>query len=146
MENGLVEESRPQKTAVCPIAVVEPKRAVGDIHRIGGGSIENLRLKPAEATLEPPGISVLKGGSPAEAAEQMKAAFPGARKLLESARVVGSTTEDAIRYAGFDVMPDPTRRLPNHFRITHPDGAAGFVDGKLDRLSRAFVDTVMEEP
>jgi hypothetical protein len=47
---------------------------------------------------------VLKGSSPADAAEQMKTAFPNATKLHESARTVGSATEDGIRGAGFDVM------------------------------------------
>jgi hypothetical protein len=117
----------------------------GDIHRIGGGSLENLRLKPAEAKLNPSGISVLRGGTPAEAAEQIKAAFPGATKLQESAKIVGSTTEDAIRGAGFDVLPDPTRRFPNHHRIVHPEGAAGFTDENLALLSEAFTDTVLEE-
>jgi hypothetical protein len=37
-----------------------------DIHRIGGGSVENLRLKSRESTLNPPGISVLKALSPDE--------------------------------------------------------------------------------
>ena len=55
------------------------------------------------------------------------------------------TTEDAIRGAGFDVMPDPTRRFPNHHRIIHPEGAAGFTDENLARLSEAFTDTVLEE-
>lgn len=83
--------------------------ADGEIHRIGGGSIDNLRLKPIEARLDPPDISVLKGGSPSGAAEQMRTAFPNATKLHESTRIVGSATEDAIRDAGFDVLPDPTR-------------------------------------
>jgi hypothetical protein len=30
------------------------------MHRIGGASVENLRPKPREATLHPPGISVIK--------------------------------------------------------------------------------------
>lgn len=31
--------------------------------------------------------------------------------------------------------------VPNHYRITHPDGAAGFNDGNLALLSAAFVNT-----
>ena len=46
------------------------------IHRIGGGSVENLSLKPAEEGLDPVGISTLRGGTPAEAAEAMRRRFP----------------------------------------------------------------------
>jgi hypothetical protein len=114
---------------------------VNDIHRIGGGSVENLRLKPKEAKLDPPGISVLKASSPAEAARQIKEAFPDAEELHTLARVVGSTTVEKIRRAGFDIMPNPTRRLPNHHRLIHPDGADGFRDENLKELSGAFTDT-----
>ncbi len=93
----------------------------------------------------PPGISVFKGGSPAEAVERMKAAFLNATTLHKPARTVGSTTKDAIRGAGFDVMPDPTRKFPNHHRIIHPVGAAGFVDENLARLSRAFINILLGE-
>jgi hypothetical protein len=114
---------------------------MGDMHWIGGGSIDNLRLKPAEAKLDPPGISVLKGDSPAVAAAQVWGAFPNATGLHEAAKTVGSTTETAIRSAGFDIIPDPTRKFPNHHRIIHPDGAAGFDDENLERLSQVFTDT-----
>jgi hypothetical protein len=114
---------------------------MGDIHRIGGGGVENLRLKPQEAKLDPPGISVLKAPTPGEAANQMRAAFPEARGLHEAARVVGSSTVEKIRGAGFDVVPNATRKLPNHHRLTHPDGAKGFNDENLKRLSEVFTDT-----
>jgi anthranilate phosphoribosyltransferase len=42
------------------------------IHRVGGGAVANLELKPAESRLTPPGISTLQGGTPAEAAEIMR--------------------------------------------------------------------------
>ena len=119
-----------------------PTDLANDIYRIGGGSIENLRLKPAEVGLNPPGISVFKGGSPADAAGRMKAAFPNATKLHESAKIVGSSTVVAIQCAGFDIRPDPTKKFPDHHRITHPEGAAGFVDENLARLSEAFTDVV----
>src|SRR5215208_2106702 len=112
-----------------------------NIHRIGGGSIANLRLKPAEKTLNPPGISVLQSETPGEAAEQMRNAFPSATRLHELTKVVGSTSEELVRAAGFDLKPDGTSRFPNHFRITHPAGAAGFSDENLRMLSEAFVDT-----
>jgi len=145
VRNGLGGDSGIAKPAANPQATASPAGAVGDIHRIGGGRVENLRLKPAESDLDPPGISVLKAGAPADAAEQVKAAFPNAAKLREAARTVGSTTEEAIRGAGFDVVRDPTRKFPNHHRMIHPQGVAGFVDEDLARLSEAFTDTVLGE-
>jgi hypothetical protein len=118
-----------------------PEAGGGDIHRIGGGSVDNLRLKPREATLDPPGISVLRTPTPSEAARQIRGAFPGATGLHEAAKVVGSTTTEKIRDAGFDVIPNPTKRLPNHHRLIHPDGVAGFSEENLKRLSEAFTDT-----
>ena len=112
-----------------------------DIHRIGVASIENLRLKPREAALDIPGISVLKAPSPVEAAQQMRTAFPKARALHEAAKTVGSTTEELIRDAGFDIIHVPSNTLPNHYRIIHPEGAAGFRDENLARLARAFENT-----
>jgi hypothetical protein len=84
--------------------------------------VENLRLKPREAMLNPPGISLLQASSPGEAARQMREAFPAADGLHEAAQVIGSTTIDNIRRAGFDVIPNPTRKLPNHYRLVHPYG------------------------
>ncbi|HEX8202812.1 MAG TPA: hypothetical protein VF590_20210 [Isosphaeraceae bacterium] len=112
-----------------------------DIHRVGGGRVDNLRLKPREAQLNPPGISVLKSPTPGEAARQVREAFPEAGSLHEAAKVIGSTTIEKVRSVGFDVVPNPTKRLPNHHRIIHPDGAAGFNDENLERLSGAFTDT-----
>jgi hypothetical protein len=112
-----------------------------DLHRIGGGGVDNLRLKPAEARLNPPGISVLKAATPGEAAGQIRAAFPDAEGLQEAARVIGSTSATKIRAAGFDVIPNPTRKLPNHHRIIHPDGTAGFRSEDLRKLSEAFTNT-----
>lgn len=112
-----------------------------DIHRIGGASIENLRLKPQELTLDVPGISVLRCATPGEAAHQMRVAFPKARRLHEAARTVGSSNEAMIRSAGFDIMPAPSRTLPNHFRIIHPDGAAGFSDENLALLAAVFLNS-----
>ena len=114
---------------------------VGDMHRIGGSSVENLRLKPREATLNPPGISLLHAPSPGEAARQIREAFPAADGLHEAAQVIGSTTVDNIRGVGFDVIPNPTKKLPNHYRIIHADGVAGFSDENLARLSAVFTKT-----
>ncbi|MDR3633930.1 MAG: hypothetical protein P4L84_09005 [Isosphaeraceae bacterium] len=114
---------------------------MGDIHRIGGGGVENLRLKPAEEKLDPPGISVLKRATPAEVAAEVRAAFPGATKLHEAASTIGTTTEESIRLAGFEIIADPTRRFPNHHRIIHREGVAGFTEENLRRLSAAFEET-----
>lgn len=75
------------------------------------------------------------------AATQIKEAFPNADGLHEAAKVVGTTTVEKIKNAGFDVIPNPTRRLPNHHRLIHPDGVDGFDDKNLERLSEAFTDT-----
>jgi len=97
-----------------------------------------LRLKAKEKTLIPPGISVFVGGSSEEAAGQVRLAFPNATRLLEAAETVGTTTVEAIRRAGFDVIPDPTRHFPNHARLVHPDGVAGFGEANLHKLAGAF--------
>jgi hypothetical protein len=71
----------------------------------------------------------------------MREAFPAANRLHETSQVVGSTTADKIRSAGFDIIPNPTRKLPNHYRLIHPDGIRGFSDENLARLSAVFTDT-----
>lgn len=118
-----------------------PAAGSENIHRIGGGSVENLRLKPREAKLNPAGISVLYAPSPSEVARQLREAFPDAEALNEVAKIVGSTTAEKIRSVGFDIIPNPTRRLPNHYRIIHPEGERGFTDENLKRLSRVFTNT-----
>lgn len=112
-----------------------------NIHRIGGSNVENLRLKSKETKLNPPGISVLLTALPSEAARQIKEAFPDAEELHETASVVGSTTAGKIRSVGFDIIPNPTRKLPNHYRIIHPNGENGFNDENLKRLSTVFIET-----
>jgi hypothetical protein len=111
------------------------------MHRIGGSSVENLRLKPRKAMLNLPGISLLQAPAPEEAARQMREAFPADDELHEAAQVIGSTTADKIRSAGFDVIPNPTRKLPNHYWVIHSDGVAGFNDENLARLSAVFTET-----
>jgi hypothetical protein len=114
---------------------------VEDMHRIGGSSVENLRLKPRETTLSPPGISLLHAPSPREAVHQILEAFPAADELHAAAQVIGSTTVEKIRSTGFDIIPNPTKRLPHHYRLIHPDGIAGFNDENLARLSAVFTET-----
>jgi hypothetical protein len=112
-----------------------------EFHRIGGGSIDNLRLQPKEQTLQPPGFSILKCDSPIDAARQMQEAFPRAKRLIEATRTIGSTSVELIRGAGFDVIPVPSLTLPNHFRVIHPGGLAGFTDENLKRLAAGFSNT-----
>lgn len=111
------------------------------IHRMGGGSVENLRLKLREATLDPPGISVIKATTPAAAVEELRQGLPRARNLHEQARTIGSASEAEITWAGFAVIPAPSVALPNHHRIINPEGVAGFSDANLARLAEAFEDT-----
>jgi hypothetical protein len=55
--------------------------------------------------------------------------------------VIASTTVDKIRQAGFNVLPNPTKKLPQHYRLIHPEGVAGFTDANLLRLSAVFIET-----
>lgn len=112
------------------------------VHRIGGAAVDNLRLKPAEHGLTPPGISVLLGGTPQETAAQMRRVLPGSRKWARQAGTVATATAAAIRAAGFDVIPAPSGALPNHARLVHPDGAAGFTDANLAQLAGVFGTTM----
>ena len=104
----------------------QPSGSRGDIHRIGGGTVKNLRLKPTETKLGPPGISVLKGSSPADAAEPDENGVP---ERHETARVGENSgigeLKTCIRGAGFDVMANPTTKFPNHHRIILPERRRG---------------------
>ena len=110
-------------------------------HRIGGGDSSNLELKIQEAKLNLPGISVLIGRTPQEAAADWRAVFakPGASA---KARTVGTADIERIRELGFDVIPMPTPSFPNHGRLPHPSqGTAGFSPENLEKLSHAFTNT-----
>jgi hypothetical protein len=111
------------------------------VHHVGGASVANLRLSPLDAQQTPPGISVLLGDTPQEAAAQLRWAFPRSRKWRQSAHTVGTTTAAAIREAGFDIVPDPTARFPNHARLIHPRGVMGFTDENLQTLAATFRNT-----
>ncbi|MEZ4729357.1 MAG: hypothetical protein R3E79_19680 [Caldilineaceae bacterium] len=112
------------------------------VYRVSGGYKENLQLSQIEKELTPFGISVLLGDTPQAAALQMRNAFPRSRKWMTSAHQIGTATVQTIRNAGFDVILDPTTRFPNHARLIHPAGLAGFTDENLERLAQAFKDTV----
>ncbi len=111
------------------------------VHRLGGGGLANLRLSLLDRKLMPPGISVLLGGTARGAADQMRQAFPRSRKWQETAQTVGTTTAAAVRQAGFEIVPDPTSRFPNHARLVHPEGVVGFTEAHLEVLAQAFQDT-----
>ena len=121
-----------------PFENLEPTTVV---HRVGGGGVANLRISPLDEKESPPGISVLLGGTPREAAEQMRRAFPKSRKWQTGSGLVGSATVGELRRAGFDILPDPTARFPNHARIIHAEGVNGFSDENLATLSQAFQET-----
>jgi hypothetical protein len=118
---------------------ISPETAV---HRVGGGSVANLRLSPLDVKQTPPGISVLLGGTPQAAASQMRRAFPGSRKWWETAHTVGTTTAAALREVGFEIVPNPTTRFPNHAHLIHPSGNAGFTDENLAALAATFRNTM----
>jgi hypothetical protein len=109
--------------------------------RIGGGDVSNLRLKKPELKLKPPGISLLLTETPAQAAWQMRTVFGPGSRMWDLSRVVGSISAEDIEAAGFGVIPDPTANFPNHFRLTHAQGAAGFTDPNLTGLSQGFTNT-----
>ena len=111
------------------------------VHRVGGAEIENLRLSPLDVGLIPPGISMLLGGSPHEASAAMRSALPRSRKWQVKAGTVATTTVESIRHVGFDLILDPTDRFPNHVRLIHPQGIAGFSDENLAVLALMFTVT-----
>jgi pyridoxal/pyridoxine/pyridoxamine kinase len=47
---------------------------------------------------------------------------------------------EAIRVLGFDVIAVPTNNFPNHGRVIHPDGVAGFTPANLQKLAAVFVN------
>jgi hypothetical protein len=106
------------------------------------GDEKNLGLKPHEAKLDPPGISVLIGGTPAGTAAAFRRVFGPKSSLGRAASTVGTAEIDRIRAVGFDIVPVPTSNFPNHGRIVHPtDGAAGFTPENLERLSQVFTNS-----
>jgi hypothetical protein len=111
------------------------------VHRIGGRF--NLALTDVEKKLDPPGFSVLIGGTPQQAALQIRTAFPNATRLHEQSKVVATAQLASIRAIGFDVLPWPTVRLPNHGRLIHQSRRADAFENpvQLSLLSGVMVDT-----
>jgi hypothetical protein len=119
------------------------------VHRMGGKA--NLGLTQAEKGLSPPGFSVLVGGTPQRAAWQMRMAFsPQSRysQLWELSRTVGTAQISSLRSIGFDVIPDPSRRLPNHGRLIHQTRTAAPFEDRiwLRVLAGIFTDTSVPIP
>ena len=109
------------------------------VHRVGGGDEKNLSLKPHEAKLDPPGISVLIGGTPADTAAAFRRVFGPKSRLAKAASTIGTAEIEQIRAAGFDVVTVPTSNFPNHGRIIHPtEGAAGFTAENVQSCLRFF--------
>lgn len=108
------------------------------LHRIGGSSLENLHLKPREAALDIPGISVIKARRPGDAANEIRTGLPKAFELHKQANMIVTASAAAIRSTGFEVIPVSSTALPNHYRIIHPDGIAAFADDNLVRLTEVF--------
>jgi len=109
-------------------------------HRIGGGDASNLTLKPAEEKLDPPGISVLIGGTPEQAAADIRRVFGPRSALGKFACVVGNAEIQAIRAIGFDVIAAPTNNFPNHGRLIHSCGITGFTQDNLAMLATVFTN------
>lgn len=111
------------------------------LFRIGGGNIDNLRLKSAELKLDPVGISLIRANSMDEAAKIMKEAYPNAinlHKLIDEGKI-SEINAKSIREAGFDVIHNPTKGIGDaHARLIHPDGVSGFNDNNLKKLSKKF--------
>jgi hypothetical protein len=79
----------------------------------------------------------------------MRQAFPDPVKftaLHQLCEVVGSTTAAAVDQAGFVLLLVPMARFPNHARVTHADGVAGFSDENLQRLAQVFQDAPTPRP
>lgn len=124
------------------------------VQRMGGGDVENLAPRVmTDGSLEktakpiPPNnkrevaISVLEGSDPQKAAEQMREEFPDASGLQEKSQVTGSAKARDIRAAGFEVVHNPSKRLPNHASIIHPKGEAGWTEQNRKKLSEVFTNT-----
>ena len=86
-------------------------------------------------------ISVIKAPSPSDAVREMRTGLPRAKILHVLSKTVGTASVEGIRSVGFDIIPMPSASLPNHYRMIHPDGVAGFNDANLGRLSEIFHNT-----
>jgi hypothetical protein len=106
------------------------------LFRIGGSKPSNLKLSGIEKTLTPPGKSLLISTDAQSAAAQFRT-VTGRNDFS----ITGKISLAGVREAGFGVISNPTRRLPNHARLIHPLGVAGFASlENRQRLSANFTN------
>ncbi|MCI0680785.1 MAG: hypothetical protein L0Y71_01665 [Gemmataceae bacterium] len=113
------------------------------IHRFGTISVETWRLRESDKLENPPGLSVLIGGTAEDAAAAMLEAYADKRKysrIHEMIKKTNTTSVLRIRQSGFDVVAAPTKRFANHGRVIHPQGSDGFTDENLQKLMAAFAE------
>lgn len=112
-----------------------------NIYRVSTEGPYNFDFNPRELAaiesgkLNPPGVSVIRAGSPEEATGIWNKAFPN-----RPATSVGEMNAQEIRAAGYDVIHDPSKGAlgENHARLIHPDGVKGFNADK-DKLTTKFM-------
>lgn len=113
------------------------------LFRVGGGAPSNLKLKPRERDLNPPGISFLAGFDAKSVALQFKAVMlaRGQIKAAAQATIMGRIPIQSAFKHGFTPMVNPTAAFPNHIRLTHRMGVEGF-SNLLNRqkLSQEFTN------
>lgn len=127
--------------AAAAIAAIVAKNMPVLLCRVGGASADKLQLTANDRSGTPMGLSVLAVESPKDAAMAFRAIWPKANSRNHQASfLVGVTTLQQVRLAGFDAEPSETNTFLNHWTITHAAGVAGFSPANLDRLSKAFVD------
>ncbi len=115
------------------------------VHRIGGASVKALTLSARDCSADPPGLSVLLYESALDASRRMLREFGELKKWRRFGRIVCTTTAAEIYASGYGVIEFPTHSLPNHGRIIHGDGIAGFTEENLRRLSALFTTTEISE-
>jgi len=109
------------------------------VHRAGGSS--TIALSARDAALDPPGFSVLIGGTPEQTAAAFRCVFGPKSTMAHLVMVVGTAEVAKIRHLGFDVIAKPTNNFPNHGRVIHPTlGAVGFTPTNLAGLAKVFTD------
>jgi len=77
-----------------------PRTDSDDMHRIGGSSVDNLRLKPREAPLNPPGISIIMSSQRVTIIDQ-------SRQVVATAKV---SEKDGYFAGRIDLSPMPETR------------------------------------
>lgn len=112
------------------------------LFRVGGGAPKNLKLNNrGERTLDPPGFSLLAGFDAKEVAAKWRILQANNPKAAAMANVMGQISIRSAFKHGFRPMATPSSRQPNHVRLTHKLGEAGFDNLELrQRLSSEFTN------